>query len=191
MSISSLRLMAAAAAVTGGLAIASGPVAAQECYPPVPGCGTTVPPVVLPGPTLTLSDKTVFHGQTIRASVTGFQPGTTGIVTIASVEQQIGAFAVGTDGTSSTSVTIPVNLTLGGHTVFAKGTALNGAPGVASQAVTVFAVGVSAQGGGASLARTGVFVIPTALIGAGLVAGGVALKRSSRRGNAKTFAKTS
>ena len=120
MSISSLRLMAAAAAVTGGLAIASGPVAAQDCYPPVPGCGTTVPPVVTPGPTLTLSDRTVFHGQTIRASVTGFQPGTTGIVTIASVEQQIGAFAVGTDGTSSTSVTIPANLTLGGHTVFGE-----------------------------------------------------------------------
>ena len=35
---------------------------------------------------------------------------------------------------------------------------------------------------GGTLARTGAFVVPTALIGVGLVAAGVVLKRSSRRG---------
>ena len=37
---------------------------------------------------------------------------------------------------------------------------------------------------GSSLARTGAYVVPTALVGLGLVAGGVALQRSSRRSQA-------
>ena len=37
-----------------------------------------------------------------------------------------------------------------------------------------------------NLARTGAVVVPTALVGLGLVAGGVAMKRAGRRGKAST-----
>ena len=153
---------------------------------------TTTSTVPATGPTLTLSATVVVRGQTITATVTGFRVGSTGIITIASVEQQVGSFTVGANGTASTSITIPTNISLGGHTVFARGTLPNGQPGSASRAVTVVAVGaVGGTGGGGgggggvrsgTLARTGAVVIPTALVGAGLVAGGVALKRSSKRG---------
>lgn len=190
MTISSLRLLATAAAVTGGLAIASSSASAQvNCYPPSATCDPTPPsPVVVAGPTLRLSQTSVVGGEKVTASVTNFRPGTGGIITIASVEQQIGSFTASAAGTASTVVTIPTGLTLGQHTVFAKGTGLAGTAVVASQVVNVVAPGtrVTAADTGSTLARTGISVGVTALVGVGLVAGGVALKRSSRRGKAST-----
>jgi len=191
MSISQLRRTAAAAAVIGGsFTFFGGPAGAQVCYPPTPSCVTTSSSGVTRGPDLELSATTVERGQTITATVTGFDPGTSGIITIASVEQQIGSFTMPASGAGSSSITIPTNISLGGHTVFARGT-VNGQPGAASEGITV----VAEDGGGGSsgttgtesssgsgFARTGIFVIPTALVGAGLVLGGMALKRSSRRG---------
>jgi len=182
MPISSLRLLAAGATVAGGLAIAAGPATAQTCYPPSATCVTTTSTVAVPRPTLKLSITTVVRGQTIGAIVTGFKPGTAGIFTVASVEQQIGSFTASATGTASTSVTIPTDIPLGGHTVFAKGTALDGTAGVASEGITVVASQSTGGSTGGRLARTGIFVVPTALIGVGLVAGGLALRRSSKRG---------
>lgn len=192
---SSLRraVWAAAAATAGTVALTGGPASAQvdPCYPPTPACTSTSSSTSFPAPTLSLSDTTVVRGQTITATVGNFQAGSSGIITIASVEQQIGSFTAGAAGTASTSITIPTGIELGAHTVFARGTALNGAPGTAAQGITVVAGngdigddgnGSGGSGSGANLARTGAVVIPTALVGMGLVAGGVVLKRSSRRG---------
>ena len=140
------------------------------------------------GPTLTLSATTVARGQTIGSSVAGFDAGTTGIITIASVEQQIGSFTMPASGAATTSITIPTNITLGSHTVFARGT-VAGQAGSASQGVTVVAEGStisnsgssSSTSGGSNLARTGIVAVPIALVGGGLVLGGLALKRTGKR----------
>lgn len=197
MPTSHLRRAAAAAAVgaAGALAFASGPAAAQTpCYPPTPGCATTTSQVTSVLPTLVLSDTTLARCQRISATARAFKPGTSGIFTIASAEQQIGTFTVDASGFGRGSVTVPVGISLGTHTVFARGTSANSGPAAPSQAVTVRdgrcpgTGGTGRTGGtaGGRLARTGVFMVPTAIIGLGLVAGGVALKRSSRRGKAST-----
>jgi len=193
MSISQLRRTAAAAAVIGGsFTFFGGPAGAQVCYPPTPSCVTTTSSVETGGPTLSLSATTVERGQTIAASVTGFDPGTSGIITIASVEQQIGSFTMPASGAASSSITIPTNISLGGHTVFARGT-VNGQPGAASEGITVVAEGAGGtentgteSSSGSGFARTGIYVIPTALVGAGLVLGGMALKRSGKRGKSSS-----
>lgn len=187
MTISQLRRTAAVAAVVGGSLTFFGSAAgAQVCYPPTANCVTTTSSVGTGGPTLSLSATTVERGQTIAASVTGFQPGTTGILTIASVEQQIGSFTMPASGAATSSITIPTSISLGAHTVFARGT-VNGQPGAASQGITVVAEGTlgnstGASSSGSGFARTGAVVVPVALVGVGLVLGGVALKRSSKRG---------
>lgn len=186
MSISPLRRAAAAAAVAavGATAILPGsPASAQAtCYPPTANCVTTTtrPAVAPQALTLALSDTTVTRGQTITASVTGFAGGSTVTLSILSVEQQLGTFVVSAGGTGSRNITIPSNISLGAHTIFARGTASNGTAGSVSRAVTVVAVSTGGVGGG-GLARTGAVVVPAALVGLGLVAGGAALKRSSRR----------
>jgi len=193
MTISQLRRTAAVAAVVGGsLTFFGSPASAQVCYPPTPDCVSTTSSVVSGGPTLSLSATVVERGQTIAASVTGFQPGTSGILTIASVEQQIGSFTMPASGAATSSITIPTGISLGAHTVFARGT-VNGQPGAASQGITVVAEGTTgsstgneSSSGGNGFARTGAVVVPVALVGVGLVLGGVALKRSSKRAKART-----
>jgi hypothetical protein len=195
MSTSFFRSIAAVAAVgVGVLSFIAGPVSAQECYPPTEGCVTTTSAPPAAGPSITLSDTTVTRGQRVNAVIAGFDPGTSGIITIStgSGEQQVGTFAVGSGGTVTTSFTIPTNISLGAHTVFARGT-VNGAAASASQAINVVDdAGVGAGGTGtgsgtSGLARTGVYLIPALVIGLGLVAGGVALKHSGkRRGTSST-----
>lgn len=187
MSSSFVRSIAAVAAVgVGSLSFIGGPAAAQECYPPTAGCATTTTQAATTRPSITLSSTTLVRGQRVGASVAGFQGGTSGIITIASVEQQIGTFTMPASGAASTTVTIPTNISLGAHTVFARGT-VAGAAASASQAVTIVAGGTNVSGNGtgtgtgSSLARTGVYLIPASIIGLGLVAGGVALKRSSKK----------
>ncbi len=192
MPISPLRRAGAAAAVAAvgaTAALVGSPASAQTpCYPPSPGCFVTTTSTTTPGPglSLDLSDATdLLRNQTIQATARGFDPGTSGIFSIASVEQQIGTFTVSAARVGTASVTIPANISLGNHTIFARGT-LNGRSASVSRAVNVVAAttggGGGGGGGGGSLARTGAIVVPTALVGLGLVAGGAALKRSSRRG---------
>lgn len=190
------RSTAAAAAVgAGSLCILGSPASAQTCYPPSADCVSTTSSSVGTGnPSITLSATTVARGQTVGAVIGGFQGSSSGILTIASVEQQIGSFNMPAAGPATASITIPSNISLGAHTVFARGTALNGQSASASQRVTVVAAGtVLGNGGststgssGGNLARTGAIVIPTAIVGAGLVLGGLALKRSSKRSSSTT-----
>jgi len=193
MPTNSIRSLAAMAAVSvGSLTVLVAPAGAQACYPPSAGCVSTTNPVVTAGPVLSLSRSVVSPGQTITATVSGFQAGSTGIFSVASVEQQIGSFTMPANGAAaSASITIPATIELGAHTVFARGTAINGQPASASQGITVVAAGTAGTTGTAgtagttsSLARTGVVVVPTVLVGLGLVAGGLVLKRSSKRGKA-------
>jgi len=199
MPNSSVRRAASAAALAaaGAVAVFSAPAAAQTpCYPPSPGCFVTTSSTPAAGLTLTLSATTVTRGQTIQATLSGLRPDSSGIFTILSVEQQIGSFRASASGVGSANVTIPANIELGNHTVFGKGIAADGSIGSASRGVVVVAGTGGASGGGGrggvggtsggNLARTGAVVVPVALVGLGLVAGGAALKRSSRRGKAST-----
>jgi len=139
--------------------------------------------------TLALSDSEVTPGETITASVGGAAPGATILLSVASVEQQLGSVIASSAGTASRNITIPANISLGAHTVFARGLNSAPAPDVASRPINVVAAGTGTTGGGGprgNLVRTGAVVVPTALVGLGLVAGGVALKRSSRRGKTST-----
>lgn len=192
MSSSFVRSIAAVAAVgVGSLSFIGGPAAAQECYPPTAGCATTTTRAATTGPSITLSSTILVRGQRVGAAIAGFQSGTSGIITIASVEQQIGTFTMPASGAANTTITVPTNISLGAHTVFARGT-VAGAAASASQAVTIVAggtnVGGTGTGTGSNLARTGVYLIPASIIGLGLVAGGVALKRSGKKSKARTAA---
>ena len=207
MPISPLRRAVAVAAVVAAGAIAglhgssasaqSGtvplpratvPAANTTCYPPTPGCDTGTG--VSSGPTLNLSATTVTRGQTIGATAAGLGGNTPGIFSVASVEQQLAAFTTSAAGTASANITIPTNISLGAHTIFVRGRAANGTSVSASRAINVVAGtaggGGGTGGGGTGLARTGAVVVPAALVGLALVAGGVALKRSSRRGKSST-----
>ncbi len=192
MPISPLRRAGAAVAAVGATAALVGsPASAQTPnYPPTTGPTTTSTGRV-GNLTLALSARVVVRGQTITASVGGAAPGLTVLISIASVEQQLGTFTASSAGTASGNITIPTNISLGAHTVFARGPNSTGAADVASQPVTVVAASTGTTGGGGGngkLARTGAIVVPTALVGLGLVAGGAALKRSSRRGKSSSAA---
>lgn len=100
MSISPLRLVAAATAAGGFLLVGTGPAAGEACYPPGPNCVGPPAPTAAPPSVVAAGTST----------------------------------GTGTGASSSTN-----------------------------------------------LARTGVYVVPTALVGLGLVAGGVVVQRSSRR----------
>lgn len=185
------RTAAAAAVAVGSLVFSATAAGAQTCYPPTAGCVTTTTNPGITGPSLSLSATTVARGQRIVASAAGFRPGTTGIITVDSI--QVGTFTVPASGAATVTITIPTNISLGAHTVSARGTALNGQPATASQAITVVAgtnggTGGTGGGGGSggNLARTGVTVGATAAVGVGLVAGGMAMKRSGRRRRANT-----
>lgn len=182
MSTSLFRSTAAAAALgVATLTFLAAPAGAQDaCYPPTAECVTTTSSVATANPTLSLSDTTVVRGQTIRATIGGFRAGSSGIITIASDEQQIGSFTMPASGTTTVSITIPATTSLGAHTVFARGTTLSGAAGSASAAITVVEAS-SVSGTGSSLARTGFVLVPVSIVGVGLVAGGLALKRSGKR----------
>jgi len=179
MLISHLRNTAAAAAVAAGsLAFMAGPAGAQACGYPMNPCPTTTL-VATASPDLELSKIVVRRNETITATVFNFLPGSGGLLTIASVEQQVGTFTMPASGPDSVRITIPGNIELGAHTVFARGTALNGQPGSAAEGITVVADQVTGAGSsGTNLARTGAVVIPTVLVGAGLVLGGMAIKRA-------------
>ena len=194
MPISPLRRAVAAAAVVAAGAAASlhgSPALAQTpCYPPTPGCviGGTTTTLTAAGPTLNLSFSTVTRGQTISATVAGLGGNTPGIFSVASVEQQLATFTTSAAGTASANITIPTNISLGAHTIFVRGRAANGTSVSASRAINVVSGtgGGTGGGSGGGLARTGAVVVPAALVGLALVGGGVALKRSSRRGKSST-----
>jgi hypothetical protein len=186
-------LVAAFALVALGCLLGGGgPALAQGCYP-LTTCPTTTS--TTSGPSggasaeITLSDGSPSAGATItvHAGPGTFMAGSDGVITIRSVERQLATFRAASDGSLDQAVTIPADMPAGDHTLFAKGIDPNGNPIVLSTPITIQALTTSFTRGGTfgpngPLARTGgLLIIPATLLGLGLVAAGVLLKRSSRR----------
>jgi len=153
---------------------------------------------------VSVSDETLVPGQTITSTITGFEPDTAADMTIASQEQTLATVTIDASGQATAQLTIPTNIELGVHTIRARGFGEDdGLPLVLSQEVTVSAAsaaggttgsgssesgssesgssGTSSSGTTGSFARTGGTVLPPLVAGVGLVAVGVALRRSVRR----------
>jgi len=144
-----------------------------------------------------LSEDRVSRGETITGTITGYEPGTDTEFTIASQERTLTTVTVDDQGQATVQLTIPSDIELGAHTVFAKGFGEDdGLALVLSEDVTVLAA--SAAGGttesgssgssssgtsgtSGSFARTGGTILPPLAAGVGLVAIGVALRRSVKR----------
>ncbi|MGH9246016.1 MAG: LPXTG cell wall anchor domain-containing protein [Acidimicrobiales bacterium] len=137
--------------------LGAGAADAQE-YPPQPDF-------------LTVSDSTVFVGQTITVTARTFQPGST--VQFA-INPPLGSGTANADGIASISATIP-SLSAGQHTITATGVDTAGAPLTVSGTVTVV---VPAE---APLPVTGANSLPLARIGIVAVAAGGLLVLFSRK----------
>ncbi len=131
---------------------------------------------------LTVSDTTVFPGQTITVSGAVTPGATTVSFTFFSVAQSVGDVTPAADGTFSADVTIPTDAEVGSHTLVANdNTGLE-----VSASLTVVAAGGGAAGAGATgagdLPRTGDDTsIPLARIAIVLVAAGGAVLFFARR----------
>lgn len=193
------------AAGAGVLALAAGPAEAQVCYPPgSAACSTTTTAAVTV--VVGVSDDTVVPGQQIQVTAEGFLLGSTVTITIESVEQTIGSAIVDAQGGVDTRVSIPTNMENGQHTLRVKGTGTNGLPRVVSRVITLSgstvntpvanvipnraATGTGAATGSAAtprsstssgLAKTGVYAVPAAVAGFGLLGAGVMVSRSAKK----------
>jgi hypothetical protein len=177
------------------------PASAADCYPPVPGCATTTSSSTTSttstvSASIEVDDITPTPGQEVivTARAGSFMGNSDGIVTIRSVERQLGTFKAAADGSVRAKVRIPLDIELGPHTIYLKGMDPNGNPLVLSRAITVVgaaATGSSGTGGTTGpLAFTGaVLVVPAALLGLGLVGFGLLLKYRGNRLGQKTAAR--
>lgn len=188
------RLAVAFAVGIGILALAAGPAAAQACYPIGQGTPTCPAP-----PGLTVSDDTLVAGQSFTATARGFRPGTLVTFTIDGVV--LGTAIADAQGVASATLTIPAGIGAGRRTLVATGIGADGRPLVLSLVITIAAAGgtgddaddgedgtgssgTSGSGGSkgdGSLAKTGAVVVPTTVVGVGLVASGLVLRRSVKR----------
>jgi len=148
-------LVVAACAVTGLLVVA-GP--ASAAYPPdAPSIGT--------------SSSSVANGGSTTVSGTGWEPGATISLTIASTPQSLGTASVQSDGTFSKDVTLPC-VDSGTHTISASGTSSSGTANTASTTITVTG---SCNPGSGTLPHTGSDAGPVLTLAAGLVLLGAVL----------------
>jgi LPXTG-motif cell wall-anchored protein len=109
-------------------------------------------------------------------------PGSTVDVVLHSTPVDLGTFDVGSDGSFSTSVTIPAGIELGAHVIEVTGTDSNGVPAVSTIPITVSAAvtTTTVAGGSGSLPFTGSTVLPLLVLGLSLVGVGLALRRRRR-----------
>ena len=148
-------LVVAACAVTG-LLVAAGP--ASAAYPPdAPSIGT--------------SSSSVTNGGSTTVSGSGWEPGATISLTIASTPQSLGSASVQSDGTFSKDVTLPC-VDSGTHTISASGT---GSSGTANTASTTITVTGSCNPGSGTLPHTGGDAGPVLTLAAGLILLGAVL----------------
>jgi LPXTG-motif cell wall-anchored protein len=133
-------LVLAACAVIGLLLM--GRPAGAATYPPdAPSIGTSSSSIQNAGPTTVMG--------------TGWQPGTTVALTIASTPQSLGSATVQSDGTFMQAVTIPC-LDPGTHTISGSGTSVSGAADTESTTVTVTGTCTgNGNGNGGTLPHTG------------------------------------
>jgi hypothetical protein len=190
------------------------------CYPPTSSCGTTTSStiaatttsVVGGGSTTTTSGGTTSTSRGSGATITfsndnpgpGGQleitvgpgvwaPRTTVLVTIRSVERELGTGTSADDGSLRVRVTIPIDMEPGAHTIFLKGTGADGNPLVLSRGITIASTGATggtqsftSKGTLGSLARTGALVVvPAAFLGLTFIGVGLFLRRASKRPSAQ------
>jgi LPXTG-motif cell wall-anchored protein len=159
-------LILAACAVIGLLLV--GRPAGAATYPPdAPSIGT--------------SSSSVQNGGSTTVMGSGWQPGTTVALTIASTPQSLGSASVQSDGTFSQDVTIPC-LDAGTHTISGSGTGASGAANTVNTTVTV--TGTCSPNGG-TLPHTGSNASGVVVLASGLVLlGAVLVIALSRRRSA-------
>jgi LPXTG-motif cell wall-anchored protein len=153
-------LVFAACAVIGLLLI-GGPAGAAPYPPDAPSIGT--------------SSSSIQNAGSTTVMGTGWQPGTTVALSIASTPQSLGNALVQSDGTFSQPVTIPC-LDPGTHTISGSGTSASGAADTESTTVTVTGT-CSANGGGAggTLPHTGSNASGVVTLASGLIILGAVL----------------
>jgi LPXTG-motif cell wall-anchored protein len=137
------------------------------------------------GATIALSDAEVSPGQSLTISGTGFLGGSDAA---AQLNPPLGSARVDGSGRFSLTATIPVDTSLGAHTITVSGIARDGVPVTRSAAVTVVAPGdggtggVGAGRGGEALPRTGTAsTTPLTAAGVGLVLIGAFAVATARR----------
>lgn len=148
-----------------------GPAAAQ--YPPVSDDGVVI------------SDTTVFPGQVVTVSGSGWLPGSTVTLTLYSDPVELGTATVEDDGTFTIDVVIP-EVSPGTHTLEIRGTDDSGEPRVEELTIEVLAPGAGLDDAAATadmgLAFTGAHTaVGVALAAALLLTGGVTLLVARRR----------
>jgi LPXTG-motif cell wall-anchored protein len=146
----------AACALTALLAVA-GPAWAAAYPPDAPSIGT--------------SSSSVANGGTTTVSGSGWEPGATISLSIASTPQSLGTAAVQSDGTFSKDVTLPC-VDSGTHTISASGTSSAGTADTASTTITVTG---SCNPGSGTLPHTGSDAAPVLTLAAGLILLGAVL----------------
>ena len=150
------RTLRVAACAIVGLLLVAGP--ASAAYPPdAPSIGT--------------ASSSVPNGGSTTVTGSGWEPGATVSLTIASTPQSLGTVSVASDGTFSKDVTLPC-LDDGTHTVTASGT---GSSGAASSASTTITVTGSCDPSGGTLPHTGSNAASLFTLAAGLVLLGAVL----------------
>ena len=106
-------------------------------------------PVDTAGTSVTLDDDTVAAGQHVTVTASGFAPGDTADVWIASEPVVLATATIAADGTMTGTVEFPSSLDLGAHRIYVTAPAT-----VASAPVTIAPVG-SGSGGSGELAASG------------------------------------
>lgn len=125
--------------------------------------------------TSSAADGKVAAGAQVTVSGKDFLPGSTVEIVVYSTPVKLGSVVVLADGTFTTTVTLPANLTNGVHNLVASGVDVNGN-------ARNLVVEVTVSGGTAVLANTGFSALP--FVGAGalaLLAGGGLLVAARRR----------
>jgi len=162
----SVSILAAVAGPLTALVVASAaPVRAAPPYPPPP-------------PGVTVNTTAITPGGAFVLSFSGFGPGESVSIDLHSVTVHLGTATAGSDGSGSTSVTIPAGFS-GSHEIVLTG--------AVSGRVAAVEIEISAGGGGSSLPDTGLAgrsfgLVAGALIVAGLVFLGASRARRRRAG---------
>jgi hypothetical protein len=137
-----------------------------------------------PNAAASCSDTVDTPGETISCTVTGFQPNTSGTVTLHSAPVQVGTFTTDAQGTATMSVNIPGDTQFGQHELWFDDPLTAKDPD-AIVSITVNASGTlgngSGNGNGGGLAGTGVAVVGIGALGVVLLVGGGLMLLAGRR----------
>lgn len=121
-------------------------------------------------------------GEPVTVTGGGFAPNSP--VTTSFDTQVLGTTVARTDGTFTTTITIPANATPGAHTITSSGTNPDGTPRRLTSTVTVLGVAVNRGG---TLPRTGIAgSLPLAVAGTLLIGVGSVAVRAARRRSRST-----